>query len=185
MIADIGKRAAASFGPAGFIAAAFVFLVLLPLDLLAVTRLTGWEWGAALAAVLAINLVPLAGQLVYFGLAVVGAFTLGQDNLAQRRAIAAAPQSAAQPAADRPIDKFADWKKTVAAPAIQQSCLEDVQRRGLTGQMQIDQMARACACYGAAAEIVITPADVEDQQLQPSPGFNERLATEARRICQG
>lgn len=183
---DFGRRVAASFGIVGGAAAAIGLLMFLPFGVLAVMRLTGWEWWAALAALVALNLIPLAGQLATVGLAVFGAFVLGQDDLAQRLTARPAAVRAAAPAsaASNAVDAFTEWKKTIAAPAIQKSCLEDVQRRGLVGGAQIDQMARACACYGAAAVNVITPDDVVDEKLQPGPDFNERLGVEARRLCQ-
>lgn len=184
---DFGRRVAASFGIVGGFAVAIAMVLFLPFGAIAVMRLTGWEWWAALAALIALNLIPLAGQVAAVGLAVFGAFTLGQDNLAQRMATRPAVlQSVAPPvgSVSNAADKFTEWKKTVAAPAIQKSCLEDVQRRGLVGGAQIDQMARACACYGAAAVTVITPDDVEDEKLQPGPDFNERLGVEAKRLCQ-
>ncbi len=182
MINDFGKRIAASFGVAGGIAVAVVILLLLPFGVVAVTRLTGWESWAALAALLALNFVPLAGQLVYVGLAVFGAYTLGQDNLAQRTAakIMAAPVAAESKSADA----FAEWRRKVAAPEVQDRCLQDAQRRGLTDGAQLDRMAKACACYGAAALTVIMPSDVEGGLLRPTPEFNERLSIAARQVCQ-
>lgn len=165
-------------------------LVLLPFAVFAVTSLTNWDSWLVLMGLIAICLVPYAGQAICFALAVFGAYQIGLNHLAQRPANTAqkAPVGAtaspdAKPAETTPND-FVTWRRTVAAPAIQDNCLEKVQSRGLVEGKQIEHMARVCACYGAAAINVITEADVVDGGVQATADFNTRLSDEARRICQ-
>ncbi len=167
-------------------------LVLLPFDLVAGTKLTGWDWPLVLLALLAINLVPFLGQAVCLALAAVGAYHIGLDHLAQRGSAAPTPTATTRPTpppvqateAPAPATDFATWRRTVGARAIQDNCLQKSQSQGLVDTRQIEQIARVCACYGAAASTVITEADVVGDRVKATAEFNTRLGDEARRICQ-
>lgn len=159
-------------------------LLILPLDLVAVVRLTGWEWWTALGALLALNLVPFAGQAIYACLAIAGAFMLGQDNLASLKA-SNEPQPVSAAPTTTSVDKFAEWKRAVGGPKVQEECISKAQSQGLVEGRQIEQMARVCACYGAAAVNILEPSDVVDETIQASPQLNAKLSDEARRLCKG
>ena len=175
------RKSIATLGTPGLLALTIGLLLILPFDVFAVMQLTGWSWWMAVVALLALNLVPFAGQVIYAGLAVLGAFYLGQSNLAERRAATVPPPVAS--AAPTTIDNFVEWKKKIGAPAIQSECIEKARSRGLVEGRQIEQMAKVCACYGAAAINILEPSDVVDGAVQASPQLNVKMSDEARRLC--
>lgn len=179
----IKRRVFAFLGTPGLIAIAIAILLLLPFDVVAVTRLTGWEWRIAVAALVILNLIPLAGQVICVGLAVLGAYYLGQEHLTPRNTATDNPPAKSAPGPD-PVDSFAEWKRTVGGPTIQDECIRKAQSHGLVEGRQIEQMARVCACYGTAAIAVLEQSDVVDNVVQPSPALEAKLTNEARRICQ-
>jgi hypothetical protein len=64
----------------------------LPLNVIAIMRIEGWNWWAALIGAVILSIVPLVGHLAFIILAVVGGYFLIEAKFDWREAIDPTPQ---------------------------------------------------------------------------------------------
>lgn len=75
----------------------FISLFFLPLNVIAIMRIKGWDWWSALIGAVVLGIVPLFGQLAFIVLAFVGAYFLIEAKFDWREAIEPTPQTMAAP----------------------------------------------------------------------------------------
>jgi hypothetical protein len=75
----------------------FISLFSLPLNVIAIMRIKGWDWWPALIGAVVLGIVPLFGQLAFIVLTFVGAYFLIEAKFDWREAIEPTPQTLAAP----------------------------------------------------------------------------------------
>lgn len=75
----------------------FISLFSLPLNVIAIMRIKGWDWWPALIGAVVLGIVPLFGQIAFIVLAFVGAYFLIEAKFDWRKAIEPTPQTMAAP----------------------------------------------------------------------------------------
>jgi hypothetical protein len=70
----------------------FISLFSLPLNVIAIMRIKGWDWWPALIGAVVLGIVPVFGQLAFIVLTFVGAYFLVEAKFDWREATASRPQ---------------------------------------------------------------------------------------------
>ena len=137
-----------------------VFLVLglfsVPLNVIAIMRIKGWDWWQALIATVILEIIPFFGQLAYVVLAVVGAYFLFEAKFDWREAIEPTPQIITF--AQMTPEQFAKYKLGIPA-SFAKRCKQDfAEMNKLEGKLLAGQSA-FCDCYGQLAYDLLTQED--------------------------
>lgn len=142
-----------------------VFLALslfsLPLNVIAIMRLKGWDWWQALIATVLLGIVPFFGQLAYIVLAFVGAYFLFEARFDWREAIEPTPQAITF--AQMTPEQFAKYKLGIPTSFAKRCKRDFAEMNKLDGKLLAGQSA-LCECYGQLAYDLLTQEDLAYQE---------------------
>lgn len=143
----------------------------IPLNVIAIMHLWGYEWWSALLLSMVIGCVPLLGQLAYIVLAVMGAYFFYQADFSWREATQ--PSIKTFEISTLSNSQFEEYKKSKIYPELFDSCMrEGKERYGLDGRVPKNVSAR-CECY---AEVVVAAISKKDFSEKTKPvGFEDRV----------
>jgi hypothetical protein len=155
----------------------------LPLNVIALMRLMGWEWWTALIGAVVLNIIPLIGQIAYFIFAIIGAYYLWTADFNWRKAVNPMPETISL--AQLSPERFADYKIKVIRPGIERGCMSDAKERsGIDGKVPVS-MSNFCICYANLAVTVITQDDLVflERTGQYSDDMTSRMKSALRDKC--
>lgn len=110
------------------------FMVLsLPLNVVAIMRLQGWSWWAALLAATFFGAIPIIGQLGYLVLAFLGAYYLYAANFDWREAVSPMPRTISYQQLS--AEEFSAYKRSMTDVLAKDCKLEIAARNGLNGRL--------------------------------------------------
>ena len=174
---------------AGLLGSAFGLLMLgfgllsLPLNIVAVMRLWGWEWWSAFIGIAIFTCIPAIGQIGYLVLAVMGGYYLWQADFNWHEATDPVPSTFSFTSLSP--EKFTEFKTKQMKPSLERSCKSDAKAStGMDGRIPIG-MANFCECYARAAIEIVTKEDLIYQETHSGypAGFEERIRTTLRAKC--
>jgi hypothetical protein len=164
-----------------------VFLLLslfsLPLCVLAMMHIWEWSLWASLVAVSAMFFIPIAGQLAYLVLAIMGGYYLIQADFNWREA--AYPQTKAFSFATVSDENLRKFKDTVMRPGIEQTCKEDgLKKFGVDGQIPL-RISKFCECYAQATIDTVSRSDLLTNETTGKypPHVEGQVAAATKRMC--
>jgi len=176
--APILRGAGIVFGGAGVIIINLLFLFAVPLNVIALMRLMGWEWWTALIASVVIGLIPVAGQLGMVVLVFVGAYFLVSAHFNFRAAVT--PPTEVVRTADLTPRQFAQFKDKLR-PEVEAACLREGKNRYAVEGKLPSFVIDYCACYATASVTAMTKDD--DLTQEPSIAFRTRVEEAMARSC--
>ena len=171
------------FGTAVGIAVMILFLFSVPLSVIAVMRLTGWDWWGALVAVVLGGVVPFLGQIGYVVATVLGAYYLIDADFSWRRAVA--PKIETFSMQELTPEQLMKYQNDAISVEIERQCKEDARSRfGFEGKLP-QRMSEFCGCYAHSAASLWTneEAAYQEEHGGPSSGFMQTMAL-ASQTCQ-
>src|SRR5215207_8993761 len=134
----------------------------LPLNVIALMRLFGWEWWTALIASGVIGFVPLIGQIAYVIFAITGAYYIIAADWSWRRAVDPPTQTISLSSVTP--ERFANYKQTVMLPEVERACLNEAKSRfAVDGKLPVS-INDYCTCYAKAAVAEFTQDDIAHQE---------------------
>jgi hypothetical protein len=145
------------FGVSAFLFFAAFALLSLPLNVIAIMRLQGWSWLAAMLAAIVLGAIPIIGQLGYLVLTVLGAYYLYAANFDWRDAVSRMPQTISFQQLSP--DEFSALKRAMS-DSIAKECKQELAvRNNLSGRL-LPRQADVCDCLARVAVRKITAADL-------------------------
>ena len=155
-----GAFGAAAGSAFGLIVVA-VAIFSLPLSLLAMIRITGWDWWVALICLMLLSIVPLLGQIGLFGLILVGGYYFVDSGFNWQTASGRVPKVAnIQELSAEEIEKY---KQLTMSPALERQCQSELSK-GLGGKVMLSTI-NFCKCYVKIALAEMTVDEIEYQQV--------------------
>jgi hypothetical protein len=147
-----------------------VFGVLsIPLNVIAIMHLWGWEWWSALIAAAILGCIPVVGQIGFLVLAVMGGYFLVSANFNWREAV--------NPVNDLSPERFNSYKESVywaqyltgkdrsdfVVGAVN-SCVGSKDIHPLTSRLPMSFVEQYCRCYanGLADHVSIRDLEADD-----------------------
>jgi hypothetical protein len=154
----IGSVLAMIFGSAVGLIFLALSLLALPLSVVAVMHLWGWEWWSALIGILIFICIPAFGQLGCVVLTIMGAYYVYQADFKWRDAAYPTPQTFS--VATLTPDKFAAYKQTTLLPMLRRVCLEEAKKtNAFEGKVPL-AVSNFCDCYVQLSVDAMTQDDL-------------------------
>jgi len=129
----------------------------LPLNVIAIMRIKGWDWWQALIATVLLGIIPFFGQVAYVILAFVGAYFIFEAKFDWREAIEPTPQTITF--AQMTPEQFASYKLGIPARFAKRCKQDFAEMNKLDGKLLAGQSA-FCECYGQLAYELLTQDDL-------------------------
>ncbi len=162
-----------------------LFIFSVPLSVIAVMRLTGWDWWGALITVVVGGIIPIVGWIGYVVATVLGAYYFIDADFSWRRAVS--PEIETFRLSDLTPDKFSKFRDKGIRPYIEMQCKEYAKQRSeIEGKIPASVSAY-CECYARVAASTFTQADAaySEKHRRPNPDFINRAMSAARKCRPG
>jgi hypothetical protein len=148
----------------------------LPLNVIAVMQLLGWEWWSALVLVAIYStVVPIIGQLAYVFLAFFGAYYFWQADFNWHEATNSLPKTFSVRSLSP--QEFTKFKHDELRPQLYELCLREAERRVPLLKNSPVKLPQLCGCYAQATIENVTQLDMVEQERTKvfSPATQSRL----------
>jgi hypothetical protein len=166
VIRKLGIAIASAIGGGLVVFLTIIFVFGIPLAVLALMRIMGWEWWTALLTIVLMQVIPLLGQLGYAGLALYGAFCLASAHFSWREAVSPAP--AIVSFKGMPADQFRSYTSTIV-DQIESACTQELATRmGLGGKITVEA-SNFCKCTAQVYSETISQDDMIYQEEHGDP----------------
>lgn len=164
------RLGSAILGIGGAIVGSTIYIAMLglmifsvPLNVIAIMHLWGYEWWSALLLGVFIGFIPIVGQIAYMVFAVMGAYYFYQADFNWREATR--PSIKTFEISKLSAAEFDEYKKVKLHPEFVRQCIrEGSEHYGFQGKIPTNVSA-FCECY---ADVVIAVVSKEDLARDPS-----------------
>ena len=162
-----------------------LFFFSVPLSVIAVMRLTGWDWWGALITVVVGGVIPVVGWIGYVVATVLGAYYFIDADFSWRRAVS--PEIETFRLGDLTPDEFSEFRDKVIRRDIERQCKRDVGQRFESEGKIPASVSDYCECYARVAASTFTQVDAAylEKHKRPTPDFEDRVMSAARKCRPG